>query len=108
MNAANHKPSSLLQHTNCSGIFGRSKNELWRSIVPRANVRHIGFTLDQDFGAVNCQKAVFCYAVPNRGWSKSIQEIFVQQRPKDGRKVKNGQKYVTYLPKSQSFRTPVL
>lgn len=39
------------QLTNFGSIVGSAKNELWRSVVPGANIRHIRFVLDQNFGA---------------------------------------------------------
>ncbi len=37
--------------TNLGGIVGRAKNQLRRSVVPRANVRHVGLVLDEDLSA---------------------------------------------------------
>lgn len=37
--------------TDIGSVVGSSENELRRSVVPRANVRHVRLSLDQDLGA---------------------------------------------------------
>lgn len=36
-------------HTYTGGIIGGSKDQLWRPVVPRADVRHVGFSTNQLF-----------------------------------------------------------
>ena len=36
--------------TNLGGVVRRTKDQLWRTIVPRANIRHVRLILNQDFG----------------------------------------------------------
>jgi hypothetical protein len=38
-------------HTDLGGVIGGAENQLRRSVVPRADIRHVGLVLHQDLGA---------------------------------------------------------
>ena len=39
------------ERTNLGGVIGGTENEFGRTVVPRANIRHVGLVLDQDLCA---------------------------------------------------------
>lgn len=48
--ANDSKPANANQPTDGNSVHGASKNELRRSVVPRANVGHVGLVGHQDLG----------------------------------------------------------
>lgn len=42
--------------TNFGGVVGGTKDQLWSTVVSRANVRYVWLVFDQDFGATEIAK----------------------------------------------------